>query len=74
MTTDSVANSNPSLLVSPEAIIAIQPNFDCSEEVSPNQANLPVGDGYVVQFANPLNSSDVGIPSISFWTFVSLIR
>jgi len=61
-----VANSNQNVLVSPEAIIAIQPNFDCSETITTQQANLPVASGYTVQFANPFNSSDIYAQSAPF--------
>lgn len=61
-----VANGNPDVLVSPEAIIAIEPNFNCDIMITTQQANLPVADNYTVQFANPLNSSDIYAQSQPF--------
>ncbi|KAJ3996672.1 hypothetical protein F5050DRAFT_1807559 [Lentinula boryana] len=47
-------------MASPLAIIAQQPNYVCSLLVTKDQIGaLPVGTGYVVQLANPLNNTDV---------------
>jgi len=61
-----VANSNPNILVSPEAIVAVVPNFDCSLQTTVQQVNLQVADGYTVILANPLNSTDVYATSQPF--------
>jgi len=59
-----VANPN---MASPLAIIAQQPNYVCSLLVTPDQmGGLPVGTGYTVQMANPLNITDVYAQSDSF--------
>ncbi|KIM64895.1 hypothetical protein SCLCIDRAFT_1213000 [Scleroderma citrinum Foug A] len=61
-----LANSNPSILVQPIAIIAIEPNYDCSKTITQQQASQPPSTGYTVLLANPLNSSDVYATSQSF--------
>ena len=59
---DSV--TNPTTQFQPLAIIAIQENFDCSLELTQQQdANLVPGSGYIVQLANPFNSTDVRAPN-----------
>jgi len=63
----SVANQNTQILSAPIAIVAIENNYDCSKIITPLQANQPVGTGYMVQFANTLNQSDV-----CFYSFHSL--
>lgn len=61
---DSVGNTNPSVMPQPQAIIAIQPGFDCSEELTADQdSTFQPGDGYFVQMANPLNDTDVRAPT-----------
>lgn len=62
----SLANSNPSILVQPIAIIAIEPNYDCSKTITQQQASQPPSTGYTVLLANPLNSSDVRAFSFTF--------
>ncbi|KAI0070131.1 hypothetical protein K474DRAFT_1670386 [Panus rudis PR-1116 ss-1] len=54
-----IANSDPKVLTSPQAIIAVQNNFDCSKTITQDQANYTAGTGYSIQLANPLNSSDI---------------
>jgi len=61
-----VNNANPQLLVSPIAVIAIQQNYDCSITISQDQANQPVGTGWTVLLANPLNNTDVYATSEPF--------
>lgn len=56
---NSIANSDPKVLVSPQAIIAIEQNFDCSKTITQQQESFAVGTGYTIQFANPLNNTDV---------------
>jgi len=52
-------NTSPSVFTGPLGIIAQQSNDDCSRAVTHDQANLPVGTGYYIIFANDLNASDV---------------
>jgi hypothetical protein len=40
-------------------IVAIEMNYDCSKQIDANQATQTPGTGYTLQFANPLNSTDV---------------
>ncbi|KAF9220811.1 hypothetical protein BS17DRAFT_636556, partial [Gyrodon lividus] len=54
-----LTNSNPSILNAPLAIIAIQQNYDCSETITQQQSSQPAATGYTVQFANPLNNTEV---------------
>jgi hypothetical protein len=61
-----IANSNQNILVAPQAIIAVQNNFDCSKSITTQQANLPVSTGYTVQLANPINSTQVYAESEPF--------
>ncbi|KAJ3504144.1 hypothetical protein NLJ89_g8095 [Agrocybe chaxingu] len=53
-----VNNTDPTVLVSPMAVIDIQQNFQCSITISQNQANQPAGTGWTLLFANPFNSTD----------------
>ncbi|KAJ3932300.1 MAG: hypothetical protein NXY57DRAFT_129559 [Lentinula lateritia] len=58
--------NNPNM-ASALAIIAEQPNYVCSLLVTKDQmGGLPVGTGYVVQLANPLNGTDVYAQSSAF--------
>ncbi|KAI6104107.1 hypothetical protein EDD16DRAFT_1693964 [Pisolithus croceorrhizus] len=61
-----LANSNPSILVEPIAIIAIQESYDCSQTITQQQSTQPAASGYTVLLANPLNSSDVYATSETF--------
>ena len=56
---NSVTNSNTNLLSGPQAIVAIEENFDCSKLITQQQQNFQVGTGYVIQLANPLNNTNV---------------
>ncbi|KZT63835.1 hypothetical protein DAEQUDRAFT_85945 [Daedalea quercina L-15889] len=60
-------NSNSSILTSPYAFVAEQPNYQCSVEIYSYQlATFPAADGYTILFANILNSSDVYATSEEF--------
>ncbi|KZT20952.1 hypothetical protein NEOLEDRAFT_1140131 [Neolentinus lepideus HHB14362 ss-1] len=61
-----IANSNPTVLEAPAAIIAVENNYDCSKTITDSQSNLPPSTGYVVQLANPLNDTDVYAQSQEF--------
>lgn len=61
-----LANSNPSILVQPIAIIAIQESYDCSKTITQQQSAQPAATGYTVLLANPLNSTDVYATSETF--------
>ncbi|KAF9240447.1 hypothetical protein BU15DRAFT_87657 [Melanogaster broomeanus] len=61
-----IANSNPSILVAPMAIISIQENYDCSKLLTQQQVVQPVGTGYTIQFANILNGTDIYAESQPF--------
>ncbi|KAJ3912409.1 hypothetical protein F5877DRAFT_72426 [Lentinula edodes] len=64
--TFTVLVDNPNM-ASALAIIAEQPNYVCSLLVTKDQmGGLPVGTGYVVQLANPLNGTDVYAQSSAF--------
>jgi len=64
--TFNVLVDNPNM-ASAEAIIAQQANFDCSLTVTQDQmGGFPVGTGYTVQFANPINDSDIYAQSSPF--------
>lgn len=54
-----VNNVDPKIFPAPLAVIAIQKNFDCSITITQDQANQPVGTGWTVLLANPLNNTDV---------------
>ncbi|EKM56617.1 uncharacterized protein PHACADRAFT_253827 [Phanerochaete carnosa HHB-10118-sp] len=64
--TVSVGNSNPAVLNQPQAIIAVENNFDCSKTITPDQESFAAGDGYFIQFGNTLNSTDVYAQSQPF--------
>lgn len=55
----SVGNTNPSILSQPQAIIAIENNFDCSKTITQEQEIFPAGSGYTILLANTLNNTDV---------------
>jgi len=61
-----VNNSDPKILTAPIAVIAIQNNYDCSITITQDQANQPVGTGWTVLLANPLNNTDVYATSEPF--------
>ncbi|KAI6041957.1 hypothetical protein EDC04DRAFT_2664000 [Pisolithus marmoratus] len=61
-----LANSNPSILVQPIAIIAIEEDYECSKTITQQQSTQPAATGYTVLLANPLNSTDVYATSETF--------
>jgi hypothetical protein len=61
-----VTNSNPSVFSGPIAIVAIENNYDCSKTITQEQANQPVGTGYMIQLASPFNETDVYAQSQPF--------
>jgi hypothetical protein len=61
-----VANPNPSILPAPIAIIAIEENYICSQEITQDMSNQPPAVNYTVQFANPLNNTDIYAESQPF--------
>ncbi|CAE6410024.1 unnamed protein product [Rhizoctonia solani] len=60
-----ITNSDVNVLSGPLALIAIQWNYDCSKSMTPGEQLKP-GTGYVMQFANALNSTDVWASSQPF--------
>jgi len=58
-----LANPSTALLTDTQAIIAEQPNYDCSVLFTPN---FTPGTGYTILFVNPLNSTDVWATSQAF--------
>jgi len=60
-----LANQDPTKWA-PLGIIAIEQNFDCSKTITPDLQNAPVGTGYLIQFANTLNISDIYAASQPF--------
>jgi len=60
-----ITNSDATVLSGPLALIAIQYNYDCSKTMIPGE-QLKTGTGYVMQFANPFNNTDVFASSESF--------
>jgi len=61
-----INNSDPKILTAPIAVIAIQNNYDCSITITQDQANQPVGTGWTVLLANPLNNTEVYATSEPF--------
>ncbi|KAK0445460.1 hypothetical protein EV421DRAFT_1902417 [Armillaria borealis] len=61
-----ITNPDTSVLVSALAIVAIEPNYDCSKVLTQQQVSMPAATGYVLQLANPLNSSQVYAASEPF--------
>ena len=54
-----IINSDPNILVAPQAFIAQQNNFDCSKLITKDQINLKPATGYALQLADPLNNTNV---------------
>ena len=54
----SLANQDPTKWAN-LAIIAVETNYDCSKEITPQQQTAPAGTGYILQFTNTLNETDV---------------
>ncbi|OBZ78457.1 hypothetical protein A0H81_02479 [Grifola frondosa] len=61
-----IANSNPTIQSAPQAIIAIENNFDCSKTITQDQSNQVAATGYTIQLANPLNNTDIYAESQPF--------
>jgi len=61
-----IANTDVKVLTAPIAIIAIQSNYDCSHTITQDQANQPPGTGYMIQLADPFNSTHVYAQSQPF--------
>ncbi|CAA7268617.1 unnamed protein product [Cyclocybe aegerita] len=61
-----VNNTDPTVLVSPMAVISVQENFQCSITISQNQANQPAGTGWTLLFASIFNSSEIYATSEEF--------
>ncbi|EKM76943.1 hypothetical protein AGABI1DRAFT_130950 [Agaricus bisporus var. burnettii JB137-S8] len=61
-----IANADQTLFAGDLAIIPQQPNADCSKEITHNQVNQPPGSGYIIKFANAVNSSEVFAQSDQF--------
>ncbi|KAK0210388.1 hypothetical protein DFS33DRAFT_1483488 [Desarmillaria ectypa] len=61
-----ITNPDTSVLTSALAIVAIEPNYDCSKVLTQQQVSMPAATGYVLQLANPLNSSQVYAASEPF--------
>ncbi|OCH93905.1 hypothetical protein OBBRIDRAFT_748577 [Obba rivulosa] len=61
-----IANQDPSILTSPLAIIAQEPNYNCAQTISATMLNQPAAQGYVVQLADPFNSTNVYASSQPF--------
>jgi len=61
-----IANKDPTILVAPLAIIGIQQDFDCSKEITQDQANQAAGTGYTILLADPLNNTHVYTTSQEF--------
>ncbi|CAL1709006.1 unnamed protein product [Somion occarium] len=61
-----IANTDPKVLTQPQAIIAIENNFDCSKTITQDQASQAAGSGYTILLANPLNSTEVYATSEPF--------
>ncbi|KAI0726589.1 hypothetical protein C8Q72DRAFT_519334 [Fomitopsis betulina] len=60
-------SSDQTILASPYAFVANQPNYQCSVEIYATQlAKFPAAQGYTIIFANILNSSDVYATSQPF--------
>lgn len=61
-----MANPNVTLLApGTQAIVSIQPNYDCSLTIPANEVVFPAGTGYSIQLANPGNATEVRL-SIPF--------
>ncbi|CAE6516171.1 unnamed protein product [Rhizoctonia solani] len=60
-----ITNPDATILSGPLALIAIQWNYDCSKSMTPG-AELKPATGYVMQFANALNSTEVWATSQPF--------
>jgi len=61
--TVTISNSNQAILAGSLALIAIEQNFECSKTITPQ---VTPATGYVINLANPLNSSDIYVSSAPF--------
>ncbi|KAK0228172.1 hypothetical protein IW262DRAFT_1349304 [Armillaria fumosa] len=61
-----ITNPDTSVLTSALAIVAIEQNYDCSKILTQQQVSMPAATGYILQLANPLNSSQVYAASDPF--------
>ncbi|KIY47122.1 hypothetical protein FISHEDRAFT_45945 [Fistulina hepatica ATCC 64428] len=61
-----LSNTNVDILTGPIGIIAVQENYDCSKEVTQQQADQPAATGYSILFTNPLNTSQIWAQSEAF--------
>ncbi|KAF9525450.1 hypothetical protein CPB83DRAFT_818627 [Crepidotus variabilis] len=61
-----VGNTDVKVQTAPIAIIAEQQNYQCSLTVTQDKANQAAGTGWFVQFANPINNTDVWSTSNTF--------
>jgi len=62
-----MANPNVTLLApGTQAIVSIQPNYDCSLTIPANEVVFPAGTGYSIQLANPGNATEVYAESAQF--------
>ncbi|KAM5536743.1 hypothetical protein V8D89_009582, partial [Ganoderma adspersum] len=61
-----IANSDVSVLATPQLFVAQQTNFDCSKLITKDQMNLKPATGYSIQLADPLNNTNVYAQSQPF--------
>jgi hypothetical protein len=61
-----IMNTNPSVLSGRLAFIAQQDNTDCSKLIDKTQINQTPATGYILQFADVLNSSNIYAQSDQF--------
>jgi len=61
-----LVNSNVTVLNGALPIIAIEQSFNCPQLITTQLANPPPATGYTIQFANPLNNTQVYVQSQEF--------
>jgi len=61
-----VGNKDTKIWAAPIAVIAQQPNYQCSITITQDKANQPAGTGWTILFANPVNNTDVWSTSEEF--------
>jgi hypothetical protein len=61
-----LGNTNPSVQLQPQAILAQENNFDCSKLITANNFGQSPGSGWFVQLSNPFNETDVWAQSDVF--------
>ncbi|EMD34822.1 hypothetical protein CERSUDRAFT_86235 [Gelatoporia subvermispora B] len=64
--TVQLANSDPTVLASPLAIISQEMNFNCAQTISATMFSLPPAQGYTVLLADPFNGTNVYATSQPF--------